>query len=469
MIEKCQVFTPEKNVEELLDAVNYQKNLYNKRVIENACGDGNILKEIVRRYIIDSLSKNKSINDIKIGLEKNIYGAEINKVHHTNCIRNLNEVSALFGIENVKWNILNSDFLKQSFKFKFDYIIGNPPYISHRDLDNETRSYLKKNFLSCRYGKFDYCYAFIEASISCLKKSGKLAYLIPSSIFKNVFAKELRSIILPHTTKIVDYTIEKLFKKALTSSAILVCEKESLSEHLEYQDVANKRIFNIQKSNLTEKWIFTDQILQYEPEKRFGDYFFAANSIATLLNKAYLIKNFEEDKNYIIVDGFKIEKEIVKTGVSPRSLNYNKKELIIFPYQYEENTLLRYESKEFEKKFPNAKEYLSRFMEDLNERKSDQGAEWFEYGRTQALAHLNQSKLLISTVITTEVKVYSLSKESIPYSGIYIIPKRDLSLEEAKSILESEAFFQYICKIGINANGSSLRITSVDINNYKFI
>jgi len=43
MNKKCQVFTPSDYVEKLLDSVGYKRGLYGKRILENSCGDGNIL------------------------------------------------------------------------------------------------------------------------------------------------------------------------------------------------------------------------------------------------------------------------------------------------------------------------------------------------------------------------------------------------------------------------------------------
>ena len=61
-----------------------------------------------------------------------------------------------------------------------------------------------------------------------------------------------------------------------------------------------------------------------------------------------------------------------------------------------------------------------------------------------------------------------LDKNIIPYSGIYIISKRSMTLEMAKKILESKQFLEYIKSVGINASGDSYRITSKDISNYYF-
>ena len=37
------------------------------------------------------------------------------------------------GIKNVKWNLYCEDSLKKEFDFKFDYVIGNPPYLKQSE------------------------------------------------------------------------------------------------------------------------------------------------------------------------------------------------------------------------------------------------------------------------------------------------------------------------------------------------
>ena len=104
----------------------------------------------------------------------------------------------------------------------------------------------------------------------------------------------------------------------------------------------------------------------------------------------------------------------------------------------------------------------------MQQRNSDENINWYEYGRSQALKDMNKQKLLLSIIVTNKVKVYKVSKNEIPYSGIYIIPKSNLTLEQAKEILESSDFYEYIRDVGINVSGESYRITSKDINNYCF-
>lgn len=471
MNKKCQVFTPPKYVIKLLNCIDYRHNLYGKKIIENACGDGNILKIIVERYIEDCLKNNLSLSEIKVGLEQDIYGAEIDEKHQLNCINNLSHIAERYGIKNVKWKILNVDILATNLNIKFDYAVGNPPYITYKELDEKTRQFVKQNFETCKKGKFDYCYAFIEAGLKCLNENGKISYLIPSSIFKNVFAQNLRDFLLPYLSKIFDYKTKKIFN-VLTSSAIIVCSKSNIKKnYISYYDVAAKMEHKISKTQLKSKWVFcnnTDAENISGTKVKFGDYFKASITIATLLNEAFVLKNYTQDNDYVYVDDFKIEKKITKLAASPRGRNYKINELIIFPYYYSNNQLKKYDEDGFESKFPNARNYLKKFRSKLKKRNYDNSAKWYEYGRTQALTHLNQAKLLLSTVVTNEVKVYELEKETIPYSGIYVTTHNEQPLSLAKNILESKLFLDYVKGIGTNASGTSLRITPADINKYEF-
>lgn len=472
----CQVFTPTENVKELLDWCNYRENLYGKKIMENSCGDGHILQEIVKRYIEDCVKNKFSKRKIRDGLNNDIYAIEYDSEQYDKCKNNLNIILRQYNIANIKWNnIMNGDTLKSSNVQKFDFVVGNPPYIKYKSLSIEDRDYIKNEFKTCKSGKFDYCYAFIEKSIDSLKDNGIMAYLIPSSVFKNVFAEELRNYIKPHILKIYDYTSIKLFTKEtvdqdrLTSSSVMLLKKNSNEDNIEYIDIAKNNILTIPKSNLEGKWIFRENVLDENKKNKFSDYFYASNTIATLYNKAYIISDYTEIGKYICTkDGYEIEKEILRDTISPKNFNKNKREKIIFPYYYEKGELKRYTQEIFEQRFPKACKYLKRYNSFLEKRKSDKSAKWFEYGRSQALKNNNKKKLLLSTVITKEVKTKILPKNNIPYSGIYIIPIKDKTLEEADKILKSKSFFSYVEGKGINASGKSLRITSKDINEFMF-
>ncbi len=466
--ERCQVFTPPEYVKKMLDIAGYKSDIVGKKVLENSCGDGNILLNIVERYLKECLKKKMTHKSIKKAIESDITAYEIDSKHIKVCVDRLNQLASKYQIYGINWNIIEKDFLRENILETYDYIIGNPPYITYSDLSLDDRKFVKENYITCGRGKFDYCYAFIEASIKALKKNGKLVYLIPGNIFKNVFASELRTFILPYLSHIYDYTNQKIFSGKLTSSSIIVCNNGRITKKISYNNITEKKTIKINKTLLKSKWVFTDEIVNDYDYVRFGDIYHAATSIATLLNKVFIISGFREDQNYVYIKEHIIEKSLLKRAVSPRSLNYNITEYVIFPYTYSEVGIKRYSLEKFKNTFPYGFNYLFSNKKRLDERNSDKNAKWFEYGRSQALAHLNQQKLLISTLMTHGTKVYQLEPQTIPTSGIYIVPKGEYSLEAAKRILESQEFIQYVKGIGVISNGDSFRISPKDVNSFKF-
>ncbi len=460
---KCQKFTPDALVRTMLDLMDYNTDLMGKIILENSFGTGNILKAIVVRYIESAISAGFDKVEISKGLARDVYGVELDKELYDTCVADLNEILHSYSIPYVDWKLFNVNALTLNFDVSFDYVIGNPPYISYKEMDQDSRKDLKEKFESCSIGKFDYCYAFIELGIKCLKDTGKLVQLIPNNIFKNVYAKRLRELLKDHISVVFDYPCQKLFDKALTSVSILLYDKGNTSDFIHYENVTESIKKNISRQSLGDKWMFKCNEVNDQQMLRFGDAFHASITIATLYNKAFIV-----DEKSIIEEA--LEQDVLRDAVSPKTLRYNTKKKIIFPYAYNISGLQRYSKDEFEELFPNTVRHLKQYSKKLKERNSDENVAWFEYGRSQALAHLNQEKLLISTIITNSVEVYRINAETIPFSGIYITVKdHNYSLDDAVGILKSNQFLKYVQSIGICINGKSLRVTCKDINNYKFL
>ena len=466
MAINCQVVTPRKYVIQMLDFIRYKENIFDKRVLENSCGEGNILLEVVKRYIKDA--KKQGMNDIEIikGIERNIVGYEIDEDKIEICINRLNDFTKKLGFQNINWNIHREDFLKCS-KDKYDFIIGNPPYITYHNLDEIEREYLRNHFISCKDGRFDYSYAFVEASIEALDKNGKLVYLLPYSVIKNKFADKLRTYISPYITDIYDYTGIKIFPDAITSSVILVMQKA-----IKYHLIKNNQERKILRTKLSGKWNLTEE--NRTVGKRFGDYFEVCNSVATLYNKAYLIERYEEIDECFLVNGHPIEKQIVYPAISMKSYNSNKdkdiKTLILFPYSVKNEQVQHFSAEEFETNYPMAAKHLKLYENNLKKRKSDDKALWFEYGRSQAISKVFGCKLIIPMVITNHVSVCYAQKDEIPYAGYFIKCKQNsnMTLSQANEILESEIFYQYVKDCGTPTTPTSYRISVNDIKEYRF-
>ncbi len=473
MANNCQVQTPKEYVIDMLDYVGYENHLYGKRVLENSCGEGNILCEIVRRYIWDARSHNYPDTEIVIGLGRDICAYETDRKCILKCKKRLNRVVYGFGLKGVKWNIKNEDFLT-SQEETYHFIIGNPPYITYHDLSKEQRAFLKTHFDSCKEGRFDYSYAFMEASLRRLERNGKMVYLVPYSIATNKFAKTLRELLKPYLKAVYDYKTIKIFPDAITSTIIILCEKTENITGLDYYTVKSKQMIHKEKSFFRDKWIIETENKQESKEQGcFGDYFEVLNSVATLCNKAFLLKEYKEERDYYKVGAYRIESRLVKSAASTKSFNrrktHNIDDKIIFPYQWVNGEIIHYQETEFRKQFPDGSRYLQQFKEDLAQRKADPNALWFEYGRSQAITKVFGQKLVLPMVITKSVSVHLAEEDEIPYAGYFIKRKVNgsLSLMDAKRIIEDSEFYEYVKRCGTPTTPTSYRISVNDIKMFK--
>lgn len=459
--EKCQRFTPPYIVAEMLHMADYAvgKNIFNSKILEHSFGSGNILEALVKDFIIDGRRQGFSNKEIAESLSNNIYGFELDTKLYRETLKRLHVLLKQYGIPKVKWRLFNRDPLFWNGKIEFDFIIGNPPYVTYSEINPMNQLAIRKQYSTCANGKFDYYYPFIEFSIARLSPKGKLVQLVPSSLYKNVYAKDVRALLREHIKEIILFPSQQLFEDTETSTSIFLYDAQEDGDEIlcENKTVGNQ--YNISRDRLGEKWILSEKNFSGK-RIRFGDYFTAFNPVATLLNEAFLISDDCISS---------IEQDIIRPAASPKTLRYHKEQYIIFPYKMKNGNIERFSKEEFERKYPQTVQYLKKYETKLSERKADDRAEWFEYGRSQALQRIHQKKLLLSTVITNTPVVYLLDKKTVPFTGIFIIPvKKGASLNTAKRILESEDFSKYVQQIGIPVSGSSVRITSRDVNDYMF-
>ena len=77
--------------------------------------------------------------------------------------------------------VRHESFVSVKVSEKFDLIIGNPPYIRWKNLEEELKEELSKNTLWNKYfnSLCDYLYIFILKSIEILKDKGQLIFICP--------------------------------------------------------------------------------------------------------------------------------------------------------------------------------------------------------------------------------------------------------------------------------------------------
>lgn len=459
--KKYQIFTPLNIVNEMLNGIDYfGKDILQKTIMESSCGTGNILEQIVERYIIEAKKNNYALSEIKNGLESNIFGVEKDIELFELCIERLQRIAEQNGLFNIKWNIRNGNGLLEFNDRNFDFNIGNPPYIRYHTMSYDLRDYLKNNYTSCSNGSFDYYFAFVENALSRLKIDGQMVFILPGSILNTKAAKGLRILLNPYVYKIHDFRGTQIFKNISTSSVIIYIKK-SISQKISYTIEGDETYYEIEKEHLDNDSIWTIYKEDNSNLIRFSSLFRAQSPVATQANHIYVL-------NSQTTEELNIEKNLLKINGSPRSLKKSEESFIIFPYKYENGNIEKYTDEEFEFLFPNTTKYLNAKINDLSKRDSDKYSKWFEYGRGQSLKSIDYPKLVLSTSISYTPKIYYMPKDTVVSGGIIIISVSNFELNVAKNILTSPEFLSYAQNKGVSLNNNYIRITSSLINNFLF-
>mgnify|MGYP001165016312 CR=1 FL=1 len=116
------------------------------------------------------------------------------------------------------------NFLELIHRPEYDYVIGNPPYFEY--LEKDMSMTIAQNFKSIFKGKPNIYALFIKAGIDCLKPSGKLVYVVPTSMNNGAYFQKLRDYIVD-TCDIEDMRIfgDSEFQGAQQNVMILVLKR----------------------------------------------------------------------------------------------------------------------------------------------------------------------------------------------------------------------------------------------------
>lgn len=462
------VYTPAWIVNLILDKVEYKNDIYNKKIIDPSCGEGNFLIIVVERFLKDCIENNLSLDEIRKILHNNIFGFDIDKNVIIKCKTYLNDVTQKYGIDKVEWNVLQIDSLdknkvKQYFNI-FDYVVGNPPYIRIQHLGKERRERIQKDWSFCRNGSTDMYIAFFELGLKLLNDTGKLGYITPNTYFKTETAKTLRHYLMEKELikEIIDFNYYQVFDNATTYSAITILDKEWRKDKFYYYNGNKENIEYVDEIGLSnisyKKWILaSNNILRKikEIETRgmpLGKIAKIHVGITTLADDFYIFKDpiIEDDKATIkLRDGreFTIEKDILKPIVKVsilKSPNEEQNRWIIFPYKKVNGKHVIISENELKDLYPYTYKYFLAIKERLLLR--DKGKKnpvaWYAFGRSQGLDTTWGKKILVPPLSLHPNFIVWKKEEYTFYAGYCI--KFDGDLDWLVKQLNSEDMEFYI-------------------------
>ena len=105
-----EIYTPENIVKQILDGSWYlpsTSGILEKHIMDNSCGKGAFLKEIVTRYVLSFANFKRGTQDLlKEHLETYIHGIEINPDACVECVEVLNKTLFDMGLDiRPSWDI----------------------------------------------------------------------------------------------------------------------------------------------------------------------------------------------------------------------------------------------------------------------------------------------------------------------------------------------------------------------------
>ncbi len=411
----------------------------------------------------------KSYSEI---FKNNIFGLDIQdySVNRTKLLLSLLALQSGEDREEFQFNLFQGDSLDYDWSTKindfngFSIILGNPPYVCARNLDNETKEKLKK-WEVCQSGNSDLYIPFFQIAIENLAKNGTLGFITMNSFFKSLNGRALRDYFQRKelAISIIDFGSEQVFKSKSTYTCICFIENTS-QDFILYTQSESKKLEEKQSYkrikygilNSKKGWNLNDNKTISKIESTgipFGELYQTRHGIATLKNDIYIFRPVDEDNDFFYLQNgslYKIEKgickDIVNSNKLSREISLNKlKEKVIFPYNQEDKPKLL-DEKLIKESFPEAYTYLQNKRKILAERDKGNGSyeNWFAFGRTQSLEKIKNKMFFPKYSDRTPNFIINFDDNLLFYNGLAVVGSSETEMEILKKIMESSIFWYYI-------------------------
>jgi adenine-specific DNA-methyltransferase len=191
----------------------------NDKVLEPSFGGCDFLESSRARFVELGLQKAVA--------ERRLYGSDVDPLA-------FNTLSTF--LANPNGHFKQNDFLSlspNSFPVDndgFDVVVGNPPYVSHHNMSDEQKKTAFKSLEAKSFelgGRASLWAYFVLHSLSFLKPSGRMAWVLPSSFLYSDYSEQVRDILSKRFERCLLINLhERLFISAGTEeiSVITLCE-----------------------------------------------------------------------------------------------------------------------------------------------------------------------------------------------------------------------------------------------------
>ena len=431
----------------------YREWLLSLKILDPACGSGAFLNQALEFLIaehgaLDTYRKvyegeGLGLYDIESTiLENNLYGVDINTDAVEIARLSLWLRTAAKGrvLTDLSKNLVAANSLLEfPFDFKFDVVIGNPPYVRQEAIKEQKPALQKYKVYS---GTADLFVYFYELGITHLKENGLLGFICSNKFFRTSYGKNLRKFILENIqiTHIIDFTGVKVFEDASVDSAITIFKKIRADENSKFNflvsstiNLKTQKFIQIPQSTLNEtNFTFLDNS-KFElkskiekvarPLKDWGVNIY--RGILTGLNEAFIIDSKTRDK--ILSTCIGEERERTQKLIRPILRGRDIKR---YDYEWAGLWLINIHNGYGTKprinidNFPKLKLYLDKFEPKLSKR-SDKGATPYNLRNCAYLEEFEKEKILCARMVQSPKFAYD-TNNNIPDNTAYCITGENL-------------------------------------------
>jgi adenine-specific DNA-methyltransferase len=456
------VYTPDHIVKSILNLIEYKEGILCKHVIDNSCGDGAFLIEVVRRYCNDFFNSQSDKDLLKSQLEEYIHGIDNNEKAVDQCKENLNLLMQEYSIQNINWDIFVANTLEVTkYDNKMDFVVGNPPYIRVHNL-NETYEKVKQyNFAN--NGMTDLYLVFFEIGFKMINSTGKMGLITPSSFLRSKAGTNLRKYIYKRKNleKVVDLEHFQAFD-ATTYTMITIFNNEATFNSIEYftYDELSLKPKKIDDLNVND--IYINQKMYFSDKKYLEKLKHIQVNFKNRVKRKIVVKNgFATLADKIFIGDFDFQNGIIDVIKASKG-EWHK---CIYPYD-EKGNLLEIEQL---KKYRNVYKYLLKNKEKLLSRSISSNQPWYSFGRSQAINDVKKNKIAINQIIKNKesIKINYVEAGKGVYSGLYIIS--DYEFDEIENIIRSDEFIAYLKLLKNYKSGGYYSLSSKELEKYLYI
>jgi len=378
----------------------------------------------------------------------------------------------------VKWekfsigknNSKKKDRLIKFWGKKYDYIIGNPPYIGHKQLDMDYKQWLLNEYTTVFKDKSDISFCFLKRIDDILSSNGICGIITSRYFMESPTGKNLRIYLTNNTNilEIVDFYGAKIFRGVGVATAIYFFEKtKSLNNDINVNKLINdgyrfketENLHETMKTDLFERfqinqaslcadrWMLISKEsfniykkIENKSKYKLGDIVTSFQGVITGCDKAFVLT--EE-----LIKKYNIEKELLKKWAK-------NKDVERYHILNTELYLIYSDSIKQEKDYPNSIEFIRKYKDKLeNRRECKVGTrKWYElqWGRDTKL--FDQPKIVFPYKASTNR--FALDYNNLYCSAdIYSIIIKDeyrkkISLEYLVGLLNSRIYEFYFKLFG---------------------